>query len=98
MNNKEKFTTSSSKSKVYRENSETISSCPVKFFTDVLFPSLVSFAFFFLKIKKYILIHIQLSGQASDKNFFTRPISRSSTTFFGLIKNYLKKLINLDGK
>ena len=52
MNNKEKFTTWSSKSKVYRENSETISSCPVKFFTDVLFPSLVSFAFFFFENKK----------------------------------------------
>ena len=36
MNNQERFTTRSSKLKVYRVNSQTISSHPVRFFTDIL--------------------------------------------------------------
>ena len=40
----------------------------------------------FLKLKMYILIHIWLSERVSDKNFFTRPISESKTTFLVLRK------------
>ena len=35
----------------------------------------------FLKLKIYILIHIPLCGRVSDKNVFTRPISRNNTIF-----------------
>ena len=66
---------------------------------DIIFSSLVSFVFLhfcffvfcfclyvsFLKLKVCILIHIQLYGRVSDKNFFTLPISGNKTTFFGLI-------------
>ena len=38
----------------------------------------------FLKLKICILVHIQLCGRVSDKNFFTLPISWNKTTFFGL--------------
>ena len=38
----------------------------------------------FLKLKIYILIHIRLCGRVSDKNIFTRSISRKKTTFVGL--------------
>ena len=66
-----------------------------RFSVDILFPSLVSFTFFcillffllftcFLKLKIYIPIHIRLRRRVSDKNFFTRPISRKKTTFFFL--------------
>ena len=40
--------------------------------------------FVFLKLKIYILIHIRVCGRVSDKTVFTRPISGSHTTFFGL--------------
>ena len=66
-----------------------------RFSGDILFSSLVSFAFFvfsfffffclfacFLKLKMYVLIHIQLCGQVSDKKFFTWLISGNKTTFF----------------
>ena len=52
-----------------------------QFSGDILFSSLVSFAFFcivfglfawFLKLKIYILIHIRLYGQVSDKKNFTQ--------------------------
>ena len=36
----------------------------------------------FLKLKIYILMHIQLCGWVSDKNIFTRPICGNKTTFF----------------
>ena len=45
MNNQEKFTTQSSKLKEHSANSQTILSYPVRFSTDILFSSLVSFAF-----------------------------------------------------
>ena len=45
MNNQEKFTTRSSKLKVRRANPQTISSYSVRFSTDIIFSSLVSFAF-----------------------------------------------------
>ena len=76
INNQEKFMTRSSKLKVHKANSHSISSHPIKFFTDILFSSLVSFAFcfldflFFKKIKNiYIMIHIRLCGQVSDFRF-----------------------------
>ena len=67
-----------------------------RFSGDILFSSLVSFAFFvffsfffffclfacFLKLKMYVVIHIQLCGQVSDKKFFTWLISGNKTTFF----------------
>ena len=91
MNNQEKLTTRSNKVKVHIANSQTISFYPVRFSTDILFSSIVSFAFFFrfsfglvfLKIKIYILIHIQLCGRVTDKNIFNRLISENKTTFFG---------------
>ena len=53
-----------------------------------LFLVLVFFLFFFgcfLKLKMYILIHIRLCRQVSDKKFFTPPISGTKTAvFFGL--------------
>ena len=75
INNQEKFMTRSSKLKVHKANSHSISSYPIKFFTDILFSSLVSFAFCFLvfyflkKLKIYIMIHIRLCGQVSDFRF-----------------------------
>ena len=45
MNNQEKFTTRSSKLKVHRANSQTISLYPVRFSLNIRFSSLVSFAF-----------------------------------------------------
>ena len=74
MNNQEKFTIRSSKLKVHRAYSQTISSYLVRFSTNFLISSLVSFAFF-LKLKIYILIHTELC---------TRVISGNKTTFFGL--------------
>ena len=65
-----RFTTRSSKLKVHRANSQTTSSYPVRFSSDILFSFLVSFAFFVflfsffvfvLKLKIYILIHIRLT-------------------------------------
>ena len=82
LNNQEKFTTRSSKLKVHRANSQTTSSYPVRFSSDILFSFLVSFAFFVflfsffvfvLKLKIYILIHIQLCRQVTDKETFTWP-------------------------
>ena len=89
MNNLEKFTTRSNKLKVHRANLQRIS-YPVRFSTDVLFSSLVSFAFCLLfgfgfvsmKLKIYILIHTRLCKQESDKNFFTQLIFRKKTSFF----------------
>ena len=78
------------KTKVHRTNSQTMSSYPVRFSTDIFFYSLVSFAYIscyiscilFLKLKICILIHIRLCGQVSDKKIFTGPISANKTTFF----------------
>ena len=68
-----------------------------RFSGDILFSSLVSFAFFilvflfvclfvcsFLKLKMYILLHIRLCGRVSDNKIFTRPISGNKTFFYGL--------------
>ena len=93
MNYQEKVTTRPRSSKsVHRANSQTISSYSVRFSTDILFSSLASFAFcplvifvvfcLFLKSKAYILIHIRLCWQVSDKNVFTQTISGNKTTFF----------------
>ena len=88
MKYQEKFTIPLSKLKVHRANSQTISSYPVRFFTDILFSSLVSFAFcvlaclFFFWLKIYGLIHIWLCGRVSDKTIFSWPISGNKTTFF----------------
>ena len=66
----------------------------LRFSTDIVFSSLVPFAFcllvilfiFFLKLKTYILIHIRLCRWVGDKNILTWPISRNKTTFLlGLI-------------
>ena len=67
MNNQGKFTSRSSNLKVHRANSQTISPYPVRFSTDIIFSSLVSFdfcpliflCFLFFKLKMYILIHIR---------------------------------------
>ena len=60
---------------------------------DIIFSSLVSFAFLcilvlffclfvcFLKLKIYILIQIWLCGWVSDKKFFTRPVSGNKAIF-----------------
>ena len=97
MNNQEKFTTRASTLKVHRSNSQTISSYPVGFSTDFPFSFLLSFAFclvlfpffcffefavFILKLKIFILIHIRLCGQVSDKKIFTQPISGNKNDFF----------------
>ena len=50
MNNQEKLTIRSSKLKVHRTNSQTISSYPLNFSTDILFSSLVSFAYCLLVV------------------------------------------------
>ena len=75
----------SSKLKVHMSNLQMISLYLVKFSTDILFPSLVSFVFFVLvlafplKLKIFILIHIRLCGQVSDYkkqgHFFALDIS-----------------------
>ena len=93
MNNQEKFTIRSGKLKLHRANSQTISSYPVRFSTDIIFSSLAFFAFFFvflffsffvvILIKNiYILIHIWLGGWVSDKKIFTCPIYGNKTVFF----------------
>ena len=62
---------------------------------DILFSSLVSFAFLmflvffgllvcFLKLKIYILINIQLCGRVSDKIFFYQANFQKQDYFFGL--------------
>ena len=66
-----------------------------RFSWDILFSSLISFAFFvflffglfvcFLKLKTCILIHIRLCGRVSDEKNFTRPSSGNKTTFLCLI-------------
>ena len=99
MNNQEKITRWLSKLKVRRANSQTISSYAVRFFTYILFFSLHSFAFFvflfvfcllvcllFLKLKRYILIHIRLCGWVSDIKIFIRPISGNKTTFLAWLR------------
>ena len=106
MNNLEKFTTQLSKLNIHRANLQTILSYPVRFSTDILFFSLVSFTFLafllcFFYLKIHILIHIQLCGWKSDKKIFTRPISEKKTTFFrsnywrcsarkGILRNFAK--------
>ena len=99
MNNQEKLTIRSSKTKVHRTNSQTILLYFLGFSVDIFFSSLVSFVFwifvfvvvvvvvlFWLKI--HILIGIRLSGRVSDKNPFTQLISGNKTTFFclGIVK------------
>ena len=77
-----------SKLKVHWANSQTISSHPVRFSTDIIFslfcflPS--CFFLFVFKLKIYILIRIRLCGGVVDRKKFTWPISRNNTTFFGL--------------
>ena len=89
MNNQEKFTTRSSKLKLHIVNSQTVSWYPVRYSADILFSSLVSFAFclliflLFFKINKiFILIQIRLCKRVSDKNFFTSQFPESRITFF----------------
>ena len=111
MNNQEKFTTRSSKVKVHRTNSQTILSYPVRFSTDILFSSLVSFFAFlcllvfllqWLKLKIYVLIHIWLCGRVNDKEILSQPISVSKITFFCLhlhmilFSNHLKLSMHMD--
>ena len=66
-----------------------------RFSGDILFSSLVSFAFLILalfvwcfsNLKMHILSHIRLCERVSDKHFFIRSISGNKTTFFcGLTK------------
>ena len=58
------------------------------FFIFVLF---CLFAYCFLKLKMYILIHIQLCVHVSDKKIFIWPISGNKTTFFCL-RDWFKEL------
>ena len=63
-----------------------------RFSGDILFSSVVSFAFFdscffgwfvyFFKFKICILIQIRICGRVSEKKCFTRPISGNKTTSF----------------
>ena len=70
------------KLKVYRanSNSQTTSLYPIRFSINILFTSLVSFAFclcvntFFLKQNIYILIHIQLWEWVSDKKLVYKVV------------------------
>ena len=72
-----------------QQNSQTISSYPVRFPTDIFFSSLLSFAFclfvifffFFFYLKIFILIHIGLCRRVID---FSRPISGNKTIFLAL--------------
>ena len=53
----------------------------------LVFFSFFSFFYYFfvccfLKLKMYIVIHIQLCGRVSIKEIFTQPIFRNKTTFF----------------
>ena len=99
MNNQEQFTTRSNKLKVHRANSQTISSYPVRFSTDIIFSSLVSFAFcvlvfllFFLIKNIYILIHIRHCGRINLKKISTRLICGNKITFFW--PNYFFFVVN----
>ena len=94
MNYQDKFTTRSSKLKVYRANSQTISSYPVKFSTDSLFffsffCSFFSFFFFCLlvlffcfKSKIYILKQIRLCRLLRDKKFSPGRFPEKRLLFF----------------
>ena len=71
-----------SRLKVHRASLQTISLYPVIYPTDMLFSSLVSFAFclvifgfVFSKLKMYILIHIWLFGWVRGKKRLTWLIS-----------------------
>ena len=55
MNNQENFTARSSKLKVHRANSQTISTHLVRLSIDILFSSLVSFAFCFCLLLALVL-------------------------------------------
>ena len=89
INNQEKFMTRSSKLKVHKANSHSISSYPIKFFTDILFSSLVSFAFCFLVFlffKKIKNIYYDTHSTMRTGEWF--PVSRNKITFlFGLRTN-----------
>ena len=97
MKNQKKFTSRSNKLKKQGTNSQTISTCHVRYSltgisTDILFSSLVSFGFclvavffaclFAFKLKIYILLHIRQCRRVNDKNFFTQPISGHKIAFF----------------
>ena len=79
MKKQEKFTTRPIKLKVHTANLQAISSYPVRFSADILFFSLVFFAycllvifgFLFLKLNIYILMHISLCGWVSNKKKFS---------------------------
>ena len=71
-----------------------------RFSEDIIFSSLVSFAFLCILVLLFwlfflffeILIHIWLCGRVSYKFFFTRPVSWSKITFFRLI--LLKSIVS----
>ena len=76
---------------VYRANSQTILSSPVKFSTEILFFfSFFCFLWFFFvfvfalffKLKYSILIHIWLCRQVNDTKIFTWSIFGNKTFFF----------------
>ena len=96
MNNREKLMSRSSKLKVHRAYSQTISSYPVRsvtFSMDIIFSSSVSLLFvlqllwlllffcFVLKSKIYILIHIRLFGRGSDKKNSTSQFPEAKLLF-----------------
>ena len=84
MKNQENYTTRSS-IKVKVHPAQTISSYPMRFSTDILFPSLALFAFCLF----IIFLHIRLCGRANDKKKFHPADFRKQDYFlFGLITYY----------
>ena len=95
INNQEKFTTRSNKLKLHRANSQAISPHPVRFSTDILFSSLVSFAFlvflFFWNWKHLFSYTFDYVG-GWVIIFFNWPISCNKSSFFLAL---LKKTISI---
>ena len=73
---------SRNKLKVHRANSQTISSYPVRFSTDIVFSSLVSFVFCLLVIFGFVLYIFDYADGWALRKIFTGPISGNKTTFF----------------
>ena len=110
MKNQKKFTSRSNKLKKQGTNSQTISAYHVRYSltgisTDILFSSLVSFAFclvavffvclFAFKLKIYILLHIRQCRRVNDKKIFTQPISGHKIAFF-LVQICMDHRTNVD--
>ena len=66
MNNHEKFTTGRSKLKLHTANSHIISSNPIRFSTDILFSSLVSFYFYLIIFAFFFFFFFEIENIYSD--------------------------------